>query len=44
MIVLALLAVAVAICSETDVFVAASFTQFSSTAMLAFMVVGRWWM
>lgn len=38
--VLALLAVAVAICSEADAFVAASFTQFSPTAMLAFMVVG----
>ncbi|GAB3261468.1 permease [Kineosporia babensis] len=39
-IVLSLLAVAVAICSEADAFVAASFTQFSPTAMLAFMVVG----
>lgn len=37
---LALLAVAVAICSEADAFVAASFTQFSTTAKLAFMVVG----
>lgn len=39
-IVLALLAVVVAICSEADAFVAASFTQFSTTAKLAFMVVG----
>jgi uncharacterized membrane protein YraQ (UPF0718 family) len=39
-IVLALLAVAVAICSEADAFVAASFTQFSLTAALTFMVVG----
>jgi uncharacterized protein len=37
---LALLAVVVAICSEADAFVAASFTQFSRTAQLAFMVVG----
>lgn len=37
---LAALAVLVAICSEADAFVAASFTQFSPTAMLAFMVVG----
>lgn len=38
--VLATLAVLVAICSEADAFVAASFTQFSMTAKLAFMVVG----
>jgi uncharacterized membrane protein YraQ (UPF0718 family) len=37
---LAFLAVVVAICSEADAFVAASFTEFSSTAKLAFMVVG----
>jgi uncharacterized membrane protein YraQ (UPF0718 family) len=37
---LAALAVAMAICSEADAFVAASFTQFSPTAQLAFMVVG----
>jgi hypothetical protein len=37
---LALLAVLVAICSEADAFVAASFSQFSPTAQLAFMVVG----
>jgi uncharacterized protein len=37
---LAALAVAVAICSEADAFVAASFTEFSPTAKLAFMVVG----
>jgi uncharacterized protein len=29
-----------AICSEADAFVAASLTQFSPTARLAFMVVG----
>jgi uncharacterized protein len=34
------LAVALAICSEADAFVAASLTQFSLTARLAFMVVG----
>jgi hypothetical protein len=38
--VLAVLAVLVAICSEADAFVAASFSQFSPTAQLAFMVVG----
>ncbi|MCX6411199.1 MAG: permease [Actinobacteria bacterium] len=37
---LALLAVVMCICSEADAFVAASFTQFSPTAQLAFMVVG----
>ena len=37
---LAGLAVALAICSEADAFVAASLTQFSLTARLAFMVVG----
>ena len=37
---LALLAVVLSICSEADAFVAASFTEFSSTAKLAFMVVG----
>jgi uncharacterized membrane protein YraQ (UPF0718 family) len=34
------LAVVMAICSEADAFVAASLTQFSATAQLAFMVVG----
>jgi uncharacterized membrane protein YraQ (UPF0718 family) len=34
------LAVALAICSEADAFVAASLSQFSPTAQLAFMVVG----
>jgi uncharacterized membrane protein YraQ (UPF0718 family) len=38
--VLASLAVIVAICSEAAAFVAASFTQFSATGQLAFMVVG----
>jgi uncharacterized membrane protein YraQ (UPF0718 family) len=38
--VLALLAIVMCICSEADAFVAASFTQFSPTAQLAFMVVG----
>ncbi|MEU4602934.1 permease [Kribbella sp. NPDC023972] len=38
--VLGLLAVLLAICSEADAFVAASLTQFSLTARLAFMVVG----
>ena len=38
--VLALLAILMCICSEADAFVAASFTQFSPTAQLAFMVVG----
>lgn len=37
---LAALAVVLAICSEADAFVAASLTQFSLTARLAFMVVG----
>jgi uncharacterized protein len=37
---LAALAVAMAICSEADAFVAASLTQFSLSARLAFMVVG----
>jgi uncharacterized membrane protein YraQ (UPF0718 family) len=39
-IVLALLAVLLSICSEADAFVAASLTQFSLTARLAFLVVG----
>ncbi len=38
--VLGLLAVVLAICSEADAFVAATLTQFSMTARLAFMVVG----
>jgi uncharacterized membrane protein YraQ (UPF0718 family) len=37
---LAGLAVVLAICSEADAFIAASLTQFSLTAKLAFMVVG----
>ena len=37
---LALLAVILSICSEADAFVAASLTEFSLTAKLAFMVVG----
>ena len=37
---LAVLAVVMAICSEADAFVAASLTQFSLNARLAFMVVG----
>jgi uncharacterized membrane protein YraQ (UPF0718 family) len=37
---LALLAVLLAVCSEADAFVATSFTAFSPTARLAFMVVG----
>lgn len=37
---LALLAVLLSICSEADAFVAASLTQFSTTARLAFLVVG----
>jgi uncharacterized membrane protein YraQ (UPF0718 family) len=37
---LALLAVLLSICSEADAFVAASLTQFSFTARLAFLVVG----
>lgn len=38
--VLGLLAVMLAVCSEADAFVAASLTAFSPTARLAFMVVG----
>ncbi|OEV31366.1 hypothetical protein AN219_05495 [Streptomyces nanshensis] len=38
--VLGLLAVLLSICSEADAFVAASLTQFSLTARLAFLVVG----
>lgn len=38
--VLAVLAVVLAICSEADAFVAASLTQFSLTARLVFLVVG----
>jgi uncharacterized membrane protein YraQ (UPF0718 family) len=38
--VLAVLAVVLAVCSEADAFVAASLTSFSSTARLAFLVVG----
>jgi uncharacterized membrane protein YraQ (UPF0718 family) len=37
---LAGLAVVLSICSEADAFVAASFTEFSPTAKLAFLVVG----
>lgn len=37
---MALLAVVLSICSEADAFVAASFTQVSPTAQLAFMVTG----
>ncbi|MDP3893242.1 permease [Nocardioides sp.] len=37
---LALFAFIVALCSETDAFVAASFTAFSDTAKLVFLVVG----
>ncbi len=37
---LSLLAFALAICSEADAFVAASLTQFSMSARMAFMVVG----
>jgi uncharacterized membrane protein YraQ (UPF0718 family) len=39
-VVLAMLAVVLSICSEADAFVAASLTQFSLTARLAFLVVG----
>ncbi|MFC4531012.1 permease [Sphaerisporangium dianthi] len=39
-VVLALLAVVLSICSEADAFVAASLTTFSPTAKLAFLVVG----
>ena len=38
--VLAAMAVVLCVCSEADAFVAASLTQFSMTARLAFMVVG----
>ncbi|MBP2322395.1 uncharacterized membrane protein YraQ (UPF0718 family) [Kibdelosporangium banguiense] len=37
---LAIVAVLLSICSEADAFVAASLTQFSLTARLAFLVVG----
>jgi len=37
---LVVLAIVLAVCSEADAFVAASLTQFSRTAQLAFMVVG----
>lgn len=37
---MALFAFVVALCSESDAFVAASFTAFSDTAKLVFMVVG----
>lgn len=37
---LAVLAVLLAVCSESDAFIAASLTQFSLTARLVFMVVG----
>jgi uncharacterized membrane protein YraQ (UPF0718 family) len=37
---MAALAVVLAICSESDAFVAAGLTQFSLTARLVFMVVG----
>jgi uncharacterized membrane protein YraQ (UPF0718 family) len=37
---LAVLAVVLAVCSESDAFIAASLSQFSLTAKLAFMVVG----
>jgi uncharacterized membrane protein YraQ (UPF0718 family) len=37
---LAVLAVILAVCSESDAFIAASLSQFSLTARLAFMVVG----
>ena len=37
---LAILAVLLCMCSEADAFVAASFTSFSNTAKLAFLVVG----
>jgi hypothetical protein len=39
-IMLSLLAVILAVCSEADAFIAASLTQFSVTARLAFMAVG----
>jgi uncharacterized membrane protein YraQ (UPF0718 family) len=37
---LAILAVLMSICSEADAFIAASLSQFSPTAQLAFLVVG----
>lgn len=37
---MALLAILLSICSEADAFIAASFTEFSNTAKLTFMVVG----
>ena len=37
---MAVLAVLLSICSEADAFIAASFTEFSLTAKLTFMVVG----
>jgi uncharacterized membrane protein YraQ (UPF0718 family) len=37
---MALFAVVLSICSEADAFVAASLTEFSLTAKLAFLVVG----
>lgn len=40
MVILGLLAVVLAVCSEADAFVAASLVQFSPSARLAFMVVG----
>ena len=40
MLALGALAVVMAVCSEADAFIAASLTQFSLTARLAFMVVG----
>jgi uncharacterized protein len=39
-IMLAILAVLLSICSEADAFIAASLSQFSPTAQLAFLVVG----
>jgi uncharacterized membrane protein YraQ (UPF0718 family) len=38
--VMAALAILLSVCSEADAFIAASFTEFSSTAKLTFMVVG----
>ncbi len=38
--VMAMLAILLAVCSEADAFIAASFTHFSLTARLAFLVVG----
>jgi uncharacterized membrane protein YraQ (UPF0718 family) len=38
--ILGLLAVVLCVCSEADAFVAATLSQFSPTARLAFMVVG----